>query len=83
MKIRGSKIALKQERDRLVLLIRTAQEDYLNKGKLDTRIYENMLKTYGSRLSKIEEEMVFAEAQEAIKKVTGWKFSNLFGGGKK
>jgi len=35
-----------------------------------------MLKTYSSRLSKIEEEMVFAEAQAEIRKVTGW---HLFG----
>ncbi len=74
MKIKGEKNALKQEKDRLLTLIRAAQEDYLNKGKLDTRIYENMLRTYSSRLSKIEEEMVFKEAQEEIRKVTGWKW---------
>jgi hypothetical protein len=74
MKIKGEKNASKQEKERLLSLIKTAQEDYLNKGKLDTRIYENMLRTYSSRLSKIEEEMVFKEAQEEIRKVTGWKW---------
>jgi hypothetical protein len=33
-----------------------------------------MLKTYSSRLSKVEEELVFIEAQEQIKQVSGfWK----------
>jgi len=72
MKIGGKKKALNQERDRLLVLIKQTQDDYLNRGKLDTRVYENMLKTYASRLNKIEEQLVFMEAQEAIRKVSGF-----------
>jgi hypothetical protein len=50
----------------------------MNRGRLDTRIYENMLKTYATRLSKIEEQLVFIEAQEQIDQVSGfWK--RMFG----
>jgi len=78
LKIGGRKKALDQEKDRLTSLVRQTQEDYLNRGKLDTRIYENMLKTYSSRLGKIEEELVFIEAQEQINHVSSfWK--RIFG----
>jgi hypothetical protein len=74
MKLGGKKKALGQEKDRLTILIRQTQDDYMNRGKLDTRIYENMLKTYATRLSKIEEQLVFMEAQEQIDQVNGfWK----------
>jgi len=77
MRVGGKKKALSQEKDRLITLVKQIQEDYLNRGKIDTRVYENMLKTYASRLNKIEEELVFMEAQEQIRKVNGfWK--NLF-----
>jgi hypothetical protein len=74
MKLGGKKKALGQEKNRLTNLIRETQDDYMNRGKLDTRIYENMLKTYATRLSKIEEQLVFIEAQEQIDQVNGfWK----------
>jgi hypothetical protein len=44
------------------------QEDYLNQAKLETRVYENMLKSYSARLAKVEEEIVFLEAQEYLGK---------------
>jgi len=67
--LNGKEVALKNEKARLVTLMRTLQNDYLVKGKLETRIYDNMMKTYTSRLSKVEEELVFIEANEAIRKV--------------
>jgi DNA polymerase III delta prime subunit len=77
MKLGGKKKALMQEKDRLYILLKQTQEDYMNRGKLDTRVYENMLKTYSSRLSKVDEELVFIEAQEQIRKVTSF-WRNLF-----
>jgi hypothetical protein len=74
MRLQGKQNSLYQEKARLLILVKQTQEDYLNRGKLDTRVYENMLKTYSSRLSKVEEELVFIEAQEQIKQVSGfWK----------
>jgi len=78
MRVGGKKKALNQERDRLTILVRQTQEDYLNRGKLDTRIYENMLRTYATRLSKIEEQLVFIEAQEQIKAVSSF-WERIFG----
>ena len=73
-KLSGKKSALKQEKDRLITLVKQTQDDYMNKGKLDTRVYENMLRTYATRLSKIQEELAYMEAEEELKKVTGfWK----------
>ena len=79
MKIGGKKGALGQERDRLTILIRQTQDDYMNRERLDTRIYENMLKTYATRLSKIEEQLVFIEAKEQINQVTGF-WQRIFNG---
>ena len=36
------------------------------KGKIETRVYENMLKSYSSRLTEVEEQITFLEAQEAL-----------------
>jgi len=82
MKIKGKRLALKQEEQRLFILVRQTQEDYLNRGKIDTRVYENMLKTYSSRLSKVQEEMVFIEAQEELSRSSGSWISRLFRGTK-
>ena len=68
LKIKGKKKALVEEKKRLISLIKDVQDQYLNKGKMETRIYKNMVKTYSTRLSEVEEEMTFLEAQEALGK---------------
>jgi hypothetical protein len=60
-KIKGKKKALQQEKERLLELIKKAQERYLVKGEMETRIYYNMLKSYSRRLAEVEEEMTFLE----------------------
>ena len=57
-------------------MIKKAQDDYLNKGKLETRIYENAMKSYNSRLSDVEEQIATLDASEALS--TGWKWKKLF-----
>jgi hypothetical protein len=42
------------------------QDDYMNKGKIETRVYENMLKTYSGKLSEIQEKLAFMDAQQAF-----------------
>jgi hypothetical protein len=66
LKIKGKKIALLEEKRKLVELIKDVQKKYLLRGKLETRIYENMLKSYSARLSEIEEQIAFVEAKEAL-----------------
>ena len=66
MKIKGKKRSLEDERNRLVALVRKIQDDYLNKGIVETRIYENMIRSYSTRLAEVEEELTFFDAQEAL-----------------
>jgi hypothetical protein len=66
LKLRGKKRALGEEKERLVSLIRDVQDRYLNKGLLETRVYQDMLKIYSERISEIEEQITFLEAEEAI-----------------
>ncbi len=64
-KARRNKIL--EEREKLVELIRSTQEAYITKGKFETRIYENMLKSYSERLSDIEEKLALLEVKRAQK----------------
>ena len=66
LKFQGKKIALNQEKARLIELMKKAQTQYLTEGKLETRIYENMLRSYSSRLSKVEEQISFIDAKEFL-----------------
>jgi hypothetical protein len=67
MKMRGKSKVLNQEKMRVKDLIRTLQDDYMNKGTIETRVYQNMLKTYANRLTKVEEELAFIDTQRFIK----------------
>ena len=67
-KIKGKKKALLEERKRLIELIKELQDEYLNKAKIEIRVYENMLKSYATRLSEVDSEITYLEAQEALKK---------------
>ena len=69
MKFKGKKKALNVEMRKINELIRSTQDDYLNKGKLETRVYENMLKTYAKRLAEIEESITSLETEEELKKL--------------
>lgn len=67
LKIKGKRLALNQERLRLIELMKELQDKYLNKATIETRVYENMLKTYSKRLLEVEEQLTFMDAQEALK----------------
>lgn len=67
-KFSGKAKALAQERDRLVDLIKSIQTRYLVRGGMETRIYHNMMQSYTKRLTELEEELTFLEAQEFMKK---------------
>ncbi|KHO54326.1 MAG: parallel beta-helix repeat-containing protein [archaeon GW2011_AR19] len=65
-KIRGRERALKGEKEKLYNLVRELQKDYLQKGKIETRVYENMLKIYSTRIVEIEEKLVYIEAKQLL-----------------
>ena len=67
---------LNDERERLLYLIRETQKEYMEDGTLETRIYENRLKSFASRLSEVEEHFALIEAKAALGK--GNLFSKLF-----
>src|SRR6056297_1834814 len=67
-KFRGKEKALEQERERLLGMINKTQSDYLEKGKLETRVYENMLKSYSKRLAEVEEKMATVYAKKQLRK---------------
>ena len=58
---------LKEEREKLVRLMSQAQQDYITKGKFETRVYENMLKSYSTRLSEVEEQIAMLDVKKAHK----------------
>jgi hypothetical protein len=53
----------------------------MNKGRIDTRVYENMVKSYANRLLGVRQELAFIDAQDELNKVSGFWRSIL--GGKK
>lgn len=68
MKISGGrKKVLKEEVLRLRELIRETQKDYFEKSQMETRIYQNMIKSYAAKLSEVEESLATIEAQEELK----------------
>ncbi len=69
--LRGRGGRLLAEKKRLETLIAELQSAYLEQGKMETRVYENRMKSYVSRLSEIEESMAVAEAQATLRKSHG------------
>ena len=67
-KIRGRERALKGEKEKLYTLVKELQKDYLQKGKIETRVYGNMLKIYSTRIVEIEEKLVYIEAKQILHK---------------
>ncbi|MEK6856181.1 MAG: hypothetical protein AABX66_03430, partial [Nanoarchaeota archaeon] len=76
MKIRGGKKkALREESERLKELIKKTQKMYFEDSKIETRVYENIMKSYTGKLSEVEENLATIEANEALKGAGfGFKF---------
>ena len=77
MKARGKKKSLADEKRRMVDLVKDLQDRYLNKSNIETRIYENMLKSYTEKISDIEGKLTFLEAQEALRVFRFWGKKNI------
>ncbi len=67
----GVEKALRLERNRLLKLMSEMQKAYLEKGELETRIYEDRLKSYAKRFSEIQEKITTLEAEKEIRRKTG------------
>ncbi|MDP2673048.1 MAG: LamG-like jellyroll fold domain-containing protein [Nanoarchaeota archaeon] len=67
-KIKGRESALKGEKEKLYNLVKELQMDYLQKGKIETRVYTNLLKIYSTRIVEIEEKLVYLEAKHTLHK---------------
>ena len=59
---------LKHESKRLFELIKETQKRYMDREDLETRGYEDKMKSFTSRLGEVEEQLATIEAQKAIKK---------------
>jgi parallel beta-helix repeat protein len=68
MKFKSKSRKLNEERDKLIKLIQKTQTSYITEGKFETRIYENMLKSYSTRLADIEEQLAMADVKKAFKR---------------
>ncbi len=49
-------------------MMKGLQEDYLVKGTIETKVYENMLKTYAHRLTEVQEQIAFIDTKKMLKK---------------
>jgi len=64
----GENVRLFKERGRVLQLLKQSQRMYLKSGNLETRVYQNRIKSYTERLVEIEERIAELEAQRAMKK---------------
>jgi len=70
--IGGNEEALRNERKELVRLIEDLQRSYLEKKTIETRIYNNRIKSYAKRFSEIEETLATMEAEREIREKTSF-----------
>jgi len=65
LRFKAKRKRLNEERDNLTKIMAKTQEAYITKGKFETRIYENMLKSYSTRLSDVEEQLALLDVKKA------------------
>lgn len=65
---------LNREKNKIIELIKSLQEDYMKNKKIETTEYELKLESYNSRLTEIEEKLALLEA----KKMSKLKITELF-----
>ncbi|MDP1729281.1 MAG: hypothetical protein Q8L27_03710, partial [archaeon] len=68
LKIKGKRVALDEEKKRLIERMKSIQNEYLIKGNLETRVYDNMMKIHIKRLSEVQEEIATMEADDAVRR---------------
>ena len=68
MQFMTEKTRLTNERDRLIVLIKELQENYMVEQKIDTRVYMNMMHAYSERVGDIEERLALLDAESVLQK---------------
>ncbi len=68
---------IKEERERIVQLIKSLQEDYLKKGSVETQTYNLKLESYNRRLTEIDESLATLEANKAFKGMNLFKYLKI------
>jgi len=80
LKFSSGAVRLKQERERVIDLIKEIQKEYLKEGKMETRSYEIRLESYNKRLGEIDEQIATLEAKQALRGMKSLRGKS--GGGK-
>ncbi|MBI2584210.1 MAG: hypothetical protein HYW25_06065 [Candidatus Aenigmarchaeota archaeon] len=62
------RITLLQERENLLRMVQDLQRKYVELRIVETRVYENRMHSFASRISEIEEQIALADAERALKK---------------
>ena len=60
---------LNEEREKILNLIKSTQAEYLEKGNIETRLYQNRMRSYAERLTEVEEHIADQEARNAIRQL--------------
>ena len=68
MRFRKKEERFKQERKRLLDLMKETQKKYLVGGMIETRVYYSKMRSFSTRLSEVEEKIALEEAKRALKK---------------
>jgi hypothetical protein len=70
---KGRQKALREEAAKLREMMKDTQRMYFKEAKIETRIYENMIRGYAAKLSDVEEKLATIEAQGEMRKA-GFKW---------
>ncbi len=73
LKISSSIKRLRQEKSKLISLLKKTQEQYFELGLIETSIYETKVKSLTKRLSEVEEAIVTKEFMRTTRKTRGFK----------
>jgi len=76
---RVRKKGLEMEMQGILNLMKELQSQYIKEGKIETRIYNQKMKSLSARLSEIEEQIALNEAQKALRKSRRKMFVRRFG----
>jgi hypothetical protein len=68
LKVGTKETRFRKEKERMIDLIKGLQKDYLEKGKIEAKVYELKMKSYTRKVSEIDEKLALLEAQTAIRK---------------
>ena len=69
LKFAGEAKRLEIEKEKVIELLKHAQQDFLEKGTIDDRIYKVKTESYNRRIGEIDSQLAEIEAEKALKKI--------------